>query len=174
MKKSIIAAGAASLALAALPVVSTFAITYVYDTINVTISDDACTFNRVAGEGTYNAAILPGNFAENFGSSTFAATCNDTATGGAYNVTASFTQLTDGENTIDYSPNAVSGSTSSWRATVGDLSATSTALNQNDSLFADSLEAGKTEVKVWYSVGAAEGQANGTYTGYAIYTLAEN
>lgn len=174
MKKSIIAAGAASLALAALPAISTFAATYVYDTINVTVGNDACTFNRIAGEGTYNTAILPGNFAENFGSSTFTATCNDTATGGNYNVTASFTQLVDGENTIDYSTDAVNGTTSSWRATVGDLSATATALDQDDSLFADSLEAGKTEVRVWYSVGAAAGQANGTYTGYAIYTLAEN
>ena len=173
MKKTLIA-GAASLAIAALPVVSTFAATSVVDTINVTVNDETCTFNRTAGEGTYNATIIPGNFVENFGSSTFTTTCNDPTTIQNVSVTASFTALTDGDtdNDIIYSSNAVDGSASTWRATVGDLSATATALSEGGSVIAGGTDS--TSATVWYSVSAKSGQNPGTYTGYATYTLAEN
>lgn len=173
MKKSLIA-GAASLALAALPVVSTFAATSVIDTINVTVNDETCTFNRTAGEGTYNTTIIPGNFVENFGSSTFTTTCNDPTDIQNVSITASFTALTDGDTTNDilYSANAVDGSASTWRATLGDLSATATPLSEGDSILTAGTES--TSATVWYSVSAKAGHNPGTYKGYATYTLAEN
>ena len=174
MKKSLIA-GAASLAIAALPVVSSFAVTPVTDTINVTVEDGACTFNRTAGEGTYNTSILPGTFAENFGSSTFTAICNDDDYPQTVNVTADFTALTNGTvaDDITYSTNAVSGEASTWRVTAGSPSGVATALANGGALINEEISEAKTAT-VWYSVGAKSDQNPGTYTGYATYTLAEN
>lgn len=99
MKKSIIAAGAASLAVAAMPVVGVFAdnVTTNTDTIQVTVSP-TCTFagnntqahsiaNASASVATDNiawndstdtvsATMANGTVAENYGESTFTVTCN--------------------------------------------------------------------------------------------------
>lgn len=172
MKKMLIA-GAASIALAALPVAGTFAATSVYDTLNVTVSN-SCSFNRTEGEGTYNATVLPGNTSENFAKSTFAADCNFGSEGKDVQVTAVFGSLTSGENSIPYAATAVSGSTTSWSAAKGALSADATIIANNSDLINVTKATETQTATVWYSVGVATGTPAGTYTGYATYTLAQD
>ncbi len=172
MKQAIIA-GAASAVLAAMPIVGAFAATTVYDTINVTVSDE-CTFNRVAGEGAYATTLLSNAQVDNFGSSTFTATCNFGQSGKDINVTAAFTDLTSGANSIPYSATALTAGTAGWLATTGELFGSSVAISNNGSLIDVDAATADQSATVYYSVATATSQAAGTYTGYATYTLAEN
>ncbi len=178
MKKAVIA-GAASAVLAAMPIVGAFAATSVYDTINVTVTDE-CTFNRTAGEGTYSTTMLSGALNENFGSSTFTATCNfedptqPGATGADIQVTASFVSLMSGSNEIPYSASALTAGTAGWNAAKGDRMADAVVMTNNDNLIDATGVFANQSATVWYSVATANNQAAGTYTGYATYTLAEN
>ena len=172
MKKAIIA-GAASAVLAAMPVIGAFAATSVVDTINVTVSDE-CTFNRTAGEGTYSTTLLSNAVSENFGSSTFTASCNFGVDGKDIAVTAAFGSLTSGANSIPYGTAAVAAGTAGWTASLGTLSADATLIENNGNII-NATDATEDQVAtVWYSVATAANQAAGTYKGYATYTLAEN
>lgn len=116
MKKSIIAASAASLALAAMPVVGAFAAEQtatVTDNLNVTI-DNTCSLTRTAStadetvtgssawtdtsttepalSGTYTANMDAGSYGV-IGKSSFVVTCNDVKNG--HSVTVATTSLTD-------------------------------------------------------------------------------
>ncbi len=171
--KKVIIAGAASAALAAMPIMGAFAATSVVDTINVTVSD-SCTFNRTAGEGTYSTTLLPNATSENFGSSTFTAACNFGEEGKKVEVTAAFGALTSGANSIPYGSAAVEAGTAGWTASKGTLSADAVFIANNAKLI-DVANATENQVAtVWYSVATAANQAAGTYKGYATYTLAEN
>lgn len=172
MKKSIIA-GAASVALAAMPVMGAFAATSVTDTITANVSD-ACSFNRTAGEGTYATSILPNAIAENFASSSFIVTCNFGAEGTDINVTASFTDLVNGENAIPYSGSALTAGTAGWNAAAGDLSASAISLVDGGDLINVEGATENQTATVWYSVATNADQETGAYKGYATYTLAEN
>ncbi len=173
MRKSIIA-GAASVALAAMPVMGAFAATSVTDTITANVSD-ACSFNRTAGEGTYATSILPNAIVENFASSSFAVTCNfgDNETRNI-NVTASFTDLVNGEYAIPYSGTALTAGTAGWNAAAGDLSATAISLTDGGDLINVENATENQTATVWYSVATDADQETGAYKGYATYTLAEN
>ena len=136
MKKSIIAAGASAVALAAMPVVGVFAASTggpFTDTIDVTI-DNACTFSRgatahVDGDGTpangtwgtdSTADKLSGNLAaggidSNFGSSNFNVVCNNH---GGWKVTAAATALTGLTTTSENIPLGTPGAdTAAWNYT---------------------------------------------------------
>ena len=178
MKKAVIA-GAASAILAAMPVVGAFAATSVYDIINVTVTDE-CTFNRTAGEGTYNVTMLANAINEGFGSSTFTASCNFAdqsqpgAEGSDIQVTASFASLMSGSNEIPYSDGAITAGTAGWNASKGDRLADAIAIANGADLINASDVFTSQSATVWYSVATASNQAAGTYTGTATYTLAEN
>lgn len=172
MKKTMIA-GAASIALAAMPVVGAFAATSVTDTITANVTD-SCSFNRTAGEGTYATSILPNAIAENFASSSFAVTCNFGAEGKDINVTATFTDLVSGDNTIPYAGGALAAGTAGWNAAAGEFSTGATPIADNGNLIDVTAATEDQTATVWYSVATADDQATGAYKGYATYTLAEN
>lgn len=140
MKKSIIAASAASLALAAMPVVSTFAVNpTVQDTLNITI-DNTCSLTRTAvanttgtgltssvwsdqdvNHGTYTVHMDAGS-AVTVGTSTFTVTCNDVKNG--HSVTVATTSLSDQATSgttgaaIAYSDSEVTAAASGWNITI--------------------------------------------------------
>ena len=172
MKKTIIA-GAASLALAAMPVMGVFAATSVTDTITADV-DPSCTFVRTAGEGTYATTLTVSALSNNFASSTLSATCNEIQAGKTIAITASFTDLVkDSENSIPYSATAVAAGTAGWNAAKGEYSATAQSLSNNSTLI-DVTEGVENAETVWYSVATSSTQTPGAYKGYATYTLAEN
>lgn len=177
MKKTIIA-GAASVALAAMPVVGVFASTAIQDKITVTVSE-TCAFSRTAGAGEYQASLLGGSVAENFGGSTFEVICN-TSAGETQdvNVTAEFQDLSDGAgNSIPYAAVAPTADTSSWVAMKSTATAGSSAIAATNGMLIDAEATEDNDVftaNVKYSVGVADDQEAGTYTGYATYTLVEN
>ena len=105
MKKSMIAVGAASVALAAMPVVGVFASHT--DTVQVEI-ETACTVSLKTGghaagavgavattwnSNTLSGSMKNGTYSENYGSTTLSVTCNDDA---GFNVSATPTALTAG------------------------------------------------------------------------------
>lgn len=126
MKKKMIAAGAASLALAAMPVVGVFAVddTDVVDTIIVTV-DATCSFNAgqssSAADTQYSATVPNGAEAtfNNSGAHKFNVTCNDND---GYAVTATPTNLIGNAvstNNIPYTTSySASGTDGMWSATV--------------------------------------------------------
>lgn len=139
MKKSIIAAGAASIALAAMPVVSTFAAQptrEIVDNINVNLNS-TCTMTRTgasgtdgtwtAGDpattaaGTYTVASMSAGTTANIGASTFTIVCNDTTNGHSLQVAASGLRRGETSDYIDYSNAAVAAGTSSWNITISDV-----------------------------------------------------
>ncbi len=146
MKKSIIAAGAASVALAAMPIVSTFAATAPTITDNITLTlQNTCNITRTAvGDNSAgvagstwtpgaDAAVDPGTYAvtmnagttAHLGKSTIKVTCNDNNKG--HSLAAAFTGLTANTTdnpylsaavTIGYDDSAaVSATSSSWNVT---------------------------------------------------------
>ena len=127
MKKSIIAAGAASVALAAMPVVGAFAASTggpFTDTLVVNI-DNACTFSRgapahtdgdvntggtvatgswgttTATPDTVTGTLAPGEYDSDFGSSAFNVICNNE---NGWKVTAAATALTGTTTTTENIP----------------------------------------------------------------------
>ena len=90
MKKSIVA-GAASLVLAAMPVVGVFAANpeAVVDTLTVTVNE-SCTFEHKSGDGSFTHAMAAGALNAEFGTSTFTSACNN---GKGYDINAAFTSL---------------------------------------------------------------------------------
>lgn len=177
MKKTIIA-GAASVALAAMPVVGAFAATSIQDKIVVTVSD-SCAFSRTAGEGEYSTTLLNGNVAENFGASTFEVKCNvaDENTQ-AINVTAEFQTLSDGAgHTIPYAAAMPTATSSAWTAMKSDSANGAAAIAATNGVLINGTATAANNTlsaTVRYSASASNDQAAGTYTGYATYTLAEN
>lgn len=140
MKKSIIAAGAASVALAAMPVVGVFATpdtSVITDNISVKL-DSTCSLTRAGASGTdgtwtpgspattaagtYSVASMDAGSTANLGTSTFTVVCNDTTAGHNLKVQATgLTGATAGEY-IDYDgTSAVAAGTSSWNITISDV-----------------------------------------------------
>lgn len=125
MKKSIIAAGAASVALAAMPIVGVFATDanqQATDTIQVTV-DASCTFSAGSGTATYTASgtNTSGQVSPSLSSSNvhnFTVFCNDND---GYAVTAVATALTQSDVTDDFDYAATlpsSGTDGAWHAQI--------------------------------------------------------
>ena len=192
MKKSIIAAGAASVALAAMPIVGVFAVgnngTFT-DVINTTIGD-TCAFTRQATAhpaGTWStdgadatkdiltAQTIALGAEATLGSSSFTVVCNDAD---GYQVTATTPDLVKPADassaavTMAYNDSAA-GVAGEWRfasdgagATIGDGSAGDIALKET------ATTAGSNFTATYYAYPGAS-QAAGTYSGTVVYTFAQ-
>ncbi len=169
--KKVFVAGLASVALAAVPVLSSFAeASMTTDTLTINLTD-SCEFERTVGDGDYGVTLHPGSYALNFASSTFTVTCNTPDT---YTVTAQFSDLlnTTNENeSIVYSAADPNGTASTWQTKLGATNNIAVNLSNGDTILSASSANGGASAVVRYSVGAASDQGSGTYTGKATYTL---
>ena len=173
MKKSIVA-GAASLVLAAMPVVGVFAANpaAVVDTLTVTVNE-SCTFEHATGNsGSFTKSMAAGALDDNFGSSEFTVACNN---GKGYTIGAVFTSLTDSGHpsvsAIAYSATTPTAGSGTWTATVNSSNIAATGGSIADTSTQDPA-AGSTYT-VNYTVSTHNDQAQGTYTGTATYTLTQ-
>ena len=171
MKKTLIA-GAASFALAAMPVIGVFAVDPVVDTLTVTVAE-SCTFTHTSGDGQFTHTMNAGALDSAFGTSSFTAQCNN---GAGYSIGAAFTSLikTGGaaNRNIAYSetdPTAGSGTWTAFNGTANIL-ATGGVLGQRST---QDPQGGST-YSVTYKVSTFDDQPQGTYTGTATYTLTQN
>lgn len=194
MKKTLMA-GAASLALAAMPVVGTFAAQQsvtITDTLQVTITT-ACTFVRYGAAGasqtdvnpgpnwsgtttadgdtvtgTYSATVKPSADVE-LGTSTFTAFCN---AADGYNVTVSTPNLTNsvsGGGTIDFTSTEPTSSEQGWTLTKGNsLFSSGSFMSSNTATTAAQHETAT------YTVYTSATTRAGTYTGNVVYTFTYN
>ena len=194
MKKALIA-GAASVALAAMPVVGVFAVdnTAITDNFSLTIAPtcalsraatntDATLSGVTAGESvtaaaTYTKSDAVANQKYTMGTSTLKVICNNQT---GYKLTGTFSPLTnslkasDGSDiTIPYSAAAVEVGTAGWTAYTSSNYYTSAASGNILSSNTVSAATGDTKA-VTYDVATASNQAAGTYTGTASYNLAAN
>ena len=207
MKKTIIA-GAASLALAAMPMAGVFAETVTEGAGNFTDSlslniEKSCTFTRgtIAHTNGSNSATWTEGSAPtdtetagyagradsislgtvttgavySMGSSTFHVTCN---VQGGYEVKLVATPLHDSDHTgtgadIAYAANAATATASTWSVSSGDNTGT---FYENNGIVKTETTANTpdgADFTVYYNVGLKSGQAAGTYTGSATYTLTQ-
>lgn len=174
MKKTLIA-GAASFALASMPVIGVFALTdpaAVQDTLTVTVTE-SCNFTREGGAAEITKTMQADELNSSFGSNTFKAACNN---GKGYNITAAFEDLTHSTNNgeaIEYKNTDPTKGSGSWTAVTGtpatNLPKTGGYLGQRTS----QDPAGGSTYTVSYKVSTHEDQAQGTYSGHAIYTLVQ-
>ena len=174
MKKTIIA-GAASVALAAMPVVGVFAAdpAAVTDTLQITVNE-SCSFDRVDGGSgaTIQKTMTASGVDDNFGSNSFKAQCNNAK---GYTVTGSFTSITaTGATAITYGTTTPDAShLGIWTAykstaTAGNIENGASILNTSA---AD--PAAGTSFSVTYKVSLHDNQEQGNYSGTATYTLAQ-
>lgn len=175
MKKTLIA-GAASFALAAMPVIGVFATdpADVVDTLTVTVNE-SCTFARqTGGSNEFTHAMEAGALKTDFGHNTFKSQCNN---GKGYTISAVFADLAHTQNNgeaITYSATTPTANSGTWTA-----SKTSTFSNNiaaSNGVLGDTTAqdpAGGTTYDVYYAVSLHDDQAQGTYTGTATYTLTQ-
>ena len=195
MKKSIIAAGAASVALAAMPAMGVFADQT--DTINVTI-DQTCQIDSVshaASTDTSNVSnsawtgdslagkMTNGTTTDNYGATTFTITCN--ANGGFSVNTTTVDSLTASEvedsegNKLTIAPATDFGaSKSGWAYKV---TAVSNGITNGASAWqaatATGIVTGSSPISagtftVTYGMGISSTQSADTYTGTIVYEIA--
>ena len=200
MKKSIIAASAASLAVAALPVVGVFAATSTQFTDTLTVGvEGGCTMEDTSGStGTYKNREFEGTITAGTSDELTAQTGTDLYTGGFtincntttgnFKVTVGATNdgdLKDGNNAISpLAANAtMGGNTSSW-AIKSNAQGTTTANPYSDYkgfvagdfiTFAASSTESPAEITFnpSYKVYVAPGQTPGNYTGTVTYTITQ-
>lgn len=188
--KKIIAIGASTVALAALPAMAAFAtVDPVQDTINITINP-SCTLTRAAystggtgtdsshkngtgtGAGSWSADTLSaimssGTVNENLGSSQFRVVCNKF---GSYSVTVATTSLavSGGSQTPIPNNTTYSASVSGWSP----IYDTTKKIN-GDTIKSYSASTEGDTFEVTYGAGISATQATGTYTGTATYSLTD-
>ena len=189
MKKSIIAASAASVALAAMPVVGAFAaasdITQAQDTLNITVGS-SCTFDTTNATNEYTASLAANElkiFTEK--STELKVTCNNTT---GYTVKGAFIDLagqTSGnEDKIAFATSAPAAGSGTWAAkltatAIGATNATpNTYLSNNGTVITSGVQSGTTgrsydSATIQYAVSTGSQKAD-TYTGTATYTFASN
>ncbi len=188
MKKSMIAAGAASLALAAMPVLGVLAdTTEVTDKLTLTVTP-SCTYDSItpaaAGTATGNSysASTTANALVSFTAAGSPATptsltvkCNDPD---GYSITPTFTGLdldgTPGAQSLAYGSNATAGS-QTWTAYYSKNGGAATAFTASGSGAAVLADPNPSLNDTWafsYKAGTGVNQAAGTYTGQAVYNLA--
>ena len=199
MKKSIIAASAASLAVAALPVVGVFAATpnSFTDTLTVTVQGGCTLENSTAtavgvydnNDRDFSATISAGTVGYLNASSdgatpgtsegSISVKCNDTSAGKTWTVSADVTNLTDGTNTIAGGI-ATSGATSAWAiksnatnvAAANDPFASYAAAADTAAfLSAAANQAAATTFNPSYRVYVSPNQPAGEYEGSVVYEV---
>jgi hypothetical protein len=178
MKKSIIAAGAASIALAAMPVLGVFATDdgSVVDTFELTLSnycifvDDAATDHEY--EDTMTAGVL---WTSPTDTDPMVITCSQ-----AYTLTPEFTDLADSNlsagTEITYVTSAAEATAGSqkWSASyakTGDGTDGSGVFQHQTAINGAATTSEGHTYTVTYKVGPAAAQPAGTYEGSATYTL---
>lgn len=181
MKKSIIAAGAASAVLAAMPVLGVFADTMtITDTIQVTVSS-SCTMATADGSSTtvagatYTGSGAPGDLvtvATGTGVDPTSIDIQCNANNG-YTLTPTFSALSNGTaaHNIAYGTGATEAAAGSktWTAYYSLNGAAATAFGTS------AISGGATMTDNYtfsYKVGLSNDQATGTYQGTAQYVLA--
>ena len=196
MKKSIIAAGAASVALAAMPIVSTFATTTVgpvNDAITAVI-DNGCTISDSTEDKHVNINVTPGSVATTSAAASISVICNNSSwhiqaagagTGGsATNVL--FNAGDDSESTTDDSEiatgTATEGTTSNWAFNIANPSLPTNvtkatgytswaAIPASATNIIDGAAPATVTINTQYRVYAKTGEVPGTYTGKVAYTV---
>jgi len=190
MKKALIA-GAASVALAAMPVVGVFAddVLTVKDQLTVTVSS-SCTYDGITPAGatsetgnTYSASGAAGNlldFTATSSATTLTVKCNDPD---GYTITPTFTSLkingisgaANDAQDIPYG-SAINNATQAqraWTAYYSKNSGTATAFTASGT--AISGDSTMTDTYSFsYKVGLGADQAAGSYVGTATYVLANS
>lgn len=185
MNKKALGIGAASFALAALPVVGAFAATTRTDTLSISI-EKGCSFTSGAAEGVYHAVTLgQGSTLQDIQGVQFSVTCNG-ENDGTWKLEAQGedgAKLSDGAgNEIESASGDLDGSTSNWafkigvnggaqiEGSYGDYSAipsTATTVAKNTSEAATE----NATIQAYYGASASKTQVAGTYTGRVTYTL---
>lgn len=190
MKKSIIAAGAASVALAAMPIVGAFATDAVRDAITANIGA-GCTIQNTADPSStistnnVSVSVTPGSTGTS--STDYAGMtviCNSTswsvsAVGSGTGTDA--TSLYSGTNEIQ-TGTATSGDSSAWAFKIASASNATietgytgfTTVPATATPVVTGSAAATSTIKAQYQVYASTGQASGNYTGGVTYTVAAN
>lgn len=185
MKKSLIAVGASAVALAAMPVISTFAVDgTVTDVLTVNIAK-SCTITRVGAsgatgegidaagtysEGTYTISMLQNQLGQ-LGTSSFTVTCNDSQ---GYDVKGTFGTLTNANsNTITYNNGSVAKGDGKWAATITGGASANVASGGTVKTASQATPAAGDTFSVTYTVGTTTNQEFGSYTNAsaAVYEL---
>ena len=190
MKKTVIATGLGVAALAAMPLLSTFALEGAMqrtDHLTVTI-DKGCTFTAEASNGVDNAVILAqGQAVDDIEGVEFDITCPAEVGTATWQLTAAGengSKLSAGDDAtaISSSSGTLDGSSSNWAFK---LEATGSAkISENYDAYyqvpASATEVatgsgtqGSATVKAYYGVSAKSDQTPGTYTGSVVYTLTQ-
>ena len=125
MKKSIIAAGAASVALAAMPIVGAFAVDSVSDNISAVIGN-GCVITDSAAQKQVNVSVAPGNVATSTAAGSISVTCNSdawhvSAVGAGTGTPVTNLVGEDDSDNIIATGTLTSGSTSNWAFKVASL-----------------------------------------------------
>ena len=186
MKKSIVAASASAVALAAMPAVGVFAVQTsagsTTDTVEVTI-ENACTMTATGNEDAFAKVMTNGQSAINIGSTIMNIKCNNAAgwdlkavgSGAGADNTA---MHASGSGTDIITGTAQTGPTSNWAMKVRGanvLSEDYTVVPGAETTVARSLGATNTvdgvEVSTFYAVYISPTQQADTYTGKVTYTL---
>ena len=200
MKKSIIAAGAASVALAAMPIVGVFAFDEVHDNVSANI-DDGCTITDAVQNKTVSISVAPGGVGTSVAAPSISVTCNNndwsvtalgstTVPAGYSEGTATDLIATHTGDTTTYdriaTGTATTGGSSNWAFKVAQLSDTTNASVATDfdawhaipsgtaAVIVNGTGATTETVHTQYQVYAALGQAAGNYEGQVTYTVVEN
>ena len=194
MKKSIIAAGATSVALAAMPVVGVFAVTStpVKDTISAKV-DPGCTIVRSGVDSstdylvtTAALSVIAGGAADTDSTTKVEITCSDAGwsvriaptTSGVVNLTSGTNNIAPGtgdvsENGASYWAYSVQTKIGSAAAVDGPYTALSTSGGDIITASATTTANASTgEFTPTYKVYANASQPSGTYTGGVTYTVA--
>lgn len=187
MKKSLTTAGAASLVVAAMPIVGVFAADgnkTITDTIKVTI-DSACSVTSDKTDNTYAVDMTNSQLNSNIGSTVMNVKCNDahgwkvTAVGSGSGATVDVLDAAkDGADIA--TGTATSGAASNWAFKVaGDSTVAAyknfaaiptTAAKVAEGSVATDMTAG-TNITTTYQVWISATQQADTYTGQVTYTL---
>ena len=187
MKKALIA-GAASLAVAAMPVVGVMAAGQTQtDTITVSLSQ-SCEFSAAThADGsssigswtgdTLSGTLTNGSTTDDYGSTTMTVVCNNQA---GWQVTVAAASLQGGVSKQSIAPNASYSATQTGYAWVVSQTPDNgltipegkQASNGQVASLASTTDTAGKSFTVTYGVGISETQAADTYTGDVVYTLA--
>ena len=189
MKKSLIAAGAASVALAAMPIVGAFAASNadVTDTINLTVGSGCTITSGASNRNAVAISTTPGGAAQTADGDAIVLNCNTaswtmTAIGGT---SATPNTTLTGAGAAIATGTATSGSTSNWAFKIKDLDTTSAsnadietgynkyvAVPGTATTVVTGKATGAVSIQPSYQVYTAGGQATGAYSGTVTYTIA--
>ena len=176
MKKSIIAAGATSIFLAAMPVVGVFAADpTITDNLSVTVSD-YCIFKSGSQNDTYTATSVAAGALWTSSSDPHPMTVTCT---GNYKITPTMTALTasGSSSNITYSATTATAGSQTWSASyvvTGDATPSTDSGNFTSGTAVNGSKTVTTAGDIWtvtYKVGLSAAQPSGTYTGTATYVL---